>query len=284
MLVTEYAKGILETMRYRFSQYRVFKLFQSHVISNLEMPGRHTVSNAICLRGREDRDWTREYRLFSTNQWDVVRCMNVILHEALEHIPEEDSFIPFAVDLTSLRKHGKRIPYTGYQADPLSPPFRKGIMWGQRFLHASLLVPMHPHALPARAIPVRVELCPIVHKPGKKATEEEWATYKVERKSKNASVYAMKMVKELTGVCQYHYPKKKVLIVADGGFCNRSCFGSLPENAERMRNSAIKALRRDCSTHPRSFGPLMYARAMICPDTRHKHSMEGLCAISNTKK
>ena len=47
MPVVEHMKCILETMRPHFKQHRVFQLFQSHIISNLSMPGRHTISNTI---------------------------------------------------------------------------------------------------------------------------------------------------------------------------------------------------------------------------------------------
>lgn len=110
MLVVEHMKCILETMRPHFKQDRIFELFQSHIISNLSMPGRHTISNLISFKGDEQRDWTREYRLFSTSIWDIKGCMNTILLESLKHLPELP-FIPIAVDLTTLRKHGKSSLY-----------------------------------------------------------------------------------------------------------------------------------------------------------------------------
>ena len=122
--------------------------------------------------------------------------MNIILHEAINHLPELP-FIPIVVDLTTLRKQGKKIPFTSYQVDPLSPPFKKGLMWGQRFLHASLLIPMEKFSLPARSIPVRLEMSPFVKKPGKKASEEDWKEDKKAKKKHNAKVQTKKLIKEL---------------------------------------------------------------------------------------
>ena len=230
MLVVEHMKCILETMRDHFKQERVFQLFQSHIVSNLEMPGRHTISNVLCFKGTSDKDWSRDYRLFSTSQWDVKGCMNSILQQGLKELPSLP-FIPIMIDLTSLRKHGKKIPFTNYQVDPLSPPFHKGLMWGQRLLHASLMIPMHDYSLPARGVPIRLEMAPYVKKPGKKASIEEFKAYKEERKLRNANVQAMKMVKELRDQCE---SSKKLLIVADGGFCNKHCFRALPENVDLL--------------------------------------------------
>src|SRR6185503_13682543 len=230
MLVVEHMKSILETMRIHFKQKRVFDLFQSHVASNLEMPGRHTISNTICFKGGENKDWCREYRLFSTSHWDAQGCMDSILQEALKELPVM-SFIPVGIDLTSLRKHGKRIPFSSYQLDPLSPPFCKGLMWGQRFLHASLLIPMHEYNLPARGIPIKLEIAPFVKKPGKKATDEDWEKYKQERKLRNANIQAMKLVRKLSDSCN---KEKRFLMIGDGGFCNRHCFESLPEKVDLL--------------------------------------------------
>lgn len=264
MLVIEHMKCILETMRHHFKQDRVFQLFQSHIISNLCMPGRHTISNTICYKGDAFRDWSREYRLFSTSIWDVKACMNTILFEAIKHLPELP-FIPIAVDLTSLRKHGKKIPYTNYQVDPLSPPFCKGLMWGQRFLHASLLIPMDEYSLPARSIPVRLEMCPYVKKPGKKASKEDWVEYKQAKKIHNSNIQTMELVHELKKACSFQ-TSKKILIVADGGFCNRQCYGSLPEDTDlltRCRKDAILCYK---STEKRSF----YSEKKFTPEEVRK--------------
>jgi hypothetical protein len=220
-------------MRIHFKQGRIFDLFQSHIVSNLEMPGRHTISNTILFKGDHEKDWSRDYRLFSKSQWDARECMNTVLEEGLTHVPEKLPFIPIGVDLTSLRKHGKKIPYTSYQVDPLSPPFCKGLMWGQRLLHASLLIPMHEHGLPARGIPIRLEMAPFVKKPGKKASTEDWQNYKKEKKLRNANIQAMELVSELRNTCNLSIGKR-ILVVADGGFCNQHCFKSLPLNVDLL--------------------------------------------------
>lgn len=252
MLVVEHMKCILETTRIHFKQERIFDLFQSHIVSNLEMPGRHTISNTILFRGNENEDWSRDYRLFSKSKWDVRGCMNTVFLEALKQLPENTKFIPIGIDLTSLRKHGKKIPYTSYQVDPLSPPFQKGLMWGQRFLHASLLIPMHEHGLPARGVPIRLEMAPFVKKPGKKASLEDWEFYKKEKKLRNANIQAMRLVNELREICNIS-TNKKILLVTDGGFCNQHCFKPLPTNVDLLSRCRKDAKLCHKSTEKGSF-------------------------------
>lgn len=118
----------------------------------------------------------------------------------------------------------EKVPYTSYQVDPLSPPFHKGLMWGQRFLHASLVIPMEECSLPARAIPVRLEICPFVKKPGKKASEEDRTEYKKAKKIHNANIQTMKLVKDLKDICNTQ-ASKKILIIGDGGFVIANVLG-----------------------------------------------------------
>lgn len=106
-------------------------------------------------------------------------------------------------------------------------------MWGQRFLHASLLIPMHEYGLPARSVPIRLEMAPFVKKPGKKASSEELEVYKKEKKIRNANIQTMKLINELRGVCNLS-TAKKIIMVADGGFCNGECFKSLPTNVDLL--------------------------------------------------
>jgi hypothetical protein len=259
MRLIEQIDQIFHSLAKHFGQNRIFDLFKSHVVANLEIAGRHTISNAICLIGREQEDWSRDYRLFSTYQWDVKGCMNTVLKLGLEHLPPLP-FVPIAVDLTHKRKHGRKIPKASYQLDPLSPPFQRGILWGIRFLHASLLIPMHHHNLPARGIPIRFDICPSVKKPGKRGTPEDWIEYRKAIKLMNANVQTVAMFTDLRRVLEEHGIKKNILLVGDGGFCNRTCFQNLPAGIDllvRCRKDAKLCFHREVTVlltnevHPR---------------------------------
>jgi hypothetical protein len=48
-----------------------------------------------------------------------------------------------ALDETGLKRSGKKIKSARRLRDPLSPPFHTNLMWGRRFLQASLLAPLY---------------------------------------------------------------------------------------------------------------------------------------------
>ena len=59
-----------------------------------------------------------------------------------------------AFDDTGLKRSGKKIKSARWQRDPLSPPFHTNLIWGQRFLQASLLTPLYN--LGRRKLPTRL--------------------------------------------------------------------------------------------------------------------------------
>ncbi len=82
--------------------------------------------------------------------------------------------------------------------DSLSPPFNINIIWGMRFLQASVLLPLYVQdKTPPRAIPVQFSAVPPVQRPKRNASKEEWQAYEVEKKTRNLSYYFVNAVKEL---------------------------------------------------------------------------------------
>jgi hypothetical protein len=138
-----------------------------------------------------------------------------------------------ALDDTRLRKTGRSIPQAFYQRDPLSPPFHVNLVLGLRFLQASLLVPLHrTTAVGARALPVRFEEVSRVKRPGKKATEEMKKQYREAVKQQNLSRSFVEMGRQLRQELDQAGGGGKVLVLAgDGSFCNRTCFGEIPERS-----------------------------------------------------
>src|SRR6202043_1487868 len=120
-----------------------------------------------------------------------------------------------------------------YQRDPLSPPFHLNLMLGLRFLQASLLVPLHRNA-PAgtRALPIRFQEVSRVKRPGKKASEEMRKQYKEAVKQMNLSRSFVDIGKQLRQELDLAGGRDKVLVLTgDGSFCNRTCFGEIPERS-----------------------------------------------------
>ncbi len=169
-----------------------------------------------------------------------------ILKRALAYCPQR--LVGVAIDDTRLRKTGRAIPQAFYQRDPLSPPFHLNLMLGLRFLQASLLVPLHRNApVGTRALPIRFQEASRIKRPGKKATEEMRKQYREAVKQKNLSRSFVDMGKQLRQELDQAGGCDKVLVLAgDGSFCNRTCFGEIPERSVllvRARRDARLCLR-----------------------------------------
>jgi hypothetical protein len=149
----------------------------------------------------------------------------------LEHCPQR--LVGVALDDTKLRKTGRSIPQAFYQRDPLSPPFHLNLVLGLRFLQTSLLLPLHrSSALGARALPIRFEEVSRVKRPGQKAPEELQQQYREAVKQQNLSRRFVAMGQQLREALDQAGGRGKTLVLtADGSFCNRTCFGEIPERS-----------------------------------------------------
>jgi hypothetical protein len=115
-------------------------------------------------------------------------------------------------------------------------------MFGLRFLQISLLVPLHrqQHAS-ARALPVRFEEVPALKHPSRKAPPEQWAAYRQAVKKTNLSTHAVTAIAALrSSLDEAGQQARRLLIVGDGSFCNRTLFTATLERTE-----LIARARRD---------------------------------------
>jgi hypothetical protein len=98
--------------------------------------------------------------------------------------------------------------------------------WGLRFLQASLLLPLHrKHNVNARAVPVRFVAAPSLKKPGAKATAQEQARFREQRKQYNLSQQSVSLLIGLRrSLDQAGAAHKRLLVAGDGSFCNRALF------------------------------------------------------------
>ena len=158
--------------------------------------GRRTITRTLCALGRSEQDWSADYKLFSRCRWRAEQLFQPVLDEHLQRYPKGPIFV--AVDDTKLRKTGKKIPGTGWQRDPLSPPFHVNFLYGLRFLQASLLFPHYREGdYSARALPVRFQEAAVVKKPGKRASEEQLKEYKRLKQIKNLSTQTLELLRDL---------------------------------------------------------------------------------------
>lgn len=172
---------ILAEWRAVFPQARSYQRAICQALGALVCLGRRTLSRIIWTNGGAQRSWSAEYFLHSRCQWDPQRLFLPIWRRALPSC--RGRLLGVAVDETRLRKTGRCIQQAFYQRDPLSPPFHSNLMLGLRFLQASLLLPLPSRAGGgARGLPVRFQPAPVLKKPRRKASQQEWQRYRRQAK------------------------------------------------------------------------------------------------------
>jgi hypothetical protein len=214
-----------------FPQQRTFQRAVRQALGSLVCLGRRCLTRIIWTNGGQNRSWSAEYFLHSRCRWEPQQLFRPILKGALEYCPQR--LVGVALDDTKLRKTGRSIPQAFYQRDPLSPPFHVNLVLGLRFLQASLLVPLHRNApVGTRALPIRFQEVSRVKRPAKKASDAEKKQYKEAVKRKNLSRSFVEMGEQLRQELDQAGGTKKILVLTgDGSFCNRTCFGEIPQRS-----------------------------------------------------
>jgi hypothetical protein len=205
--------------------------------------GKRTITRAIGFHGNTQQDWSADYKLFSRSPWESRALFAPILREAIDQHRLER--IVVSVDDTRVWRTGQHVPQTQWHWDPMGPAFHANLRWGHRFLQASLVLPLYREADPgsARSLPVRWEMAPVVKKPGKRATDQQWETYAQEKKEKNLSRQFVSLVRELRGhLNETGQAGKRLVVVGDGSFCNRTV---LAEDWQAQNVSLVVRCRKD---------------------------------------
>jgi hypothetical protein len=231
-----------------FPQPRTYLRAVRQALGTLVCLGRRTLSRIIWTNGGAHKDWRADYFFFSRSKWDPAQLFTAILQRALAWCPGR--YIGVAIDDTRLHKTGARIQQAFYQRDPLSPKFYVNLMFGLRFLQASLLVPLFRRAkVGARALPIAFEEVSVVkhprHKlPKRKASqgkrtgplsplEQEWKQYRAAQKAHSLSTRFVDLMRRLRTTFDACGAAKKILLLAvDGSFCNRTVFTTVVEGVE----------------------------------------------------
>jgi len=223
--------SIVSEWRRVFPQQRTCHRAIRQALGSLVCLGRRCLSRIIWTNGGQNRSWSAEYFLHSRCQWEPQHLFRPIIRQALDWCPQR--LVGVALDDTGLRKTGRCIPQAFYQRDPLSPPFHVNLVLGLRFLQASLLVPLYRvSAVGTRALPIRFQEVSRVKRPGKKASEEVKARYRQAVKQHNLSTYFVAAGRQIRLELDLAGGQAKILVLAgDGSFCNRTCFGGIPDRS-----------------------------------------------------
>jgi len=200
-----------------------------HAVSGLCSMGRRTISRAIISAGRDGRDWSGDYLLYSRSPWEASDLFSPSVRYTAANSYE--GHIAVAFDDTKVRKTGRKIPGTCWQRDPLSPPFHVNFLYGLRFLQGSALIPLHQREqMSARGVPVCFHEARVAKKPGTRGTPEQWAAYRVAQRTENLSaqfVAALGLMR--TAYDQAGSAHKLLVAVCDGSFCNRTVLRAVIE-------------------------------------------------------
>ncbi len=194
------------------------------ILGSLCAIGRRTISRLICALGRQDQDWSADYKLYSRSPWETQGLFNPVFKEYGQRHPNGP--IVIALDDTRLSKTGRKIESAFWQRDPLSPPFHVNLMYGLRFMQASLIFPHYREGeYSARALPVRFIECPTVKKPGAKAGQEQISAFRKAARERNLPAQGFEVMKELrTSLDQLGQKHRRILFALDGSLCNRTIF------------------------------------------------------------
>ncbi len=210
-----------------FTQTRMHQRAIALALGLLCGVGRRTLTRALGFLGKQQQDWSADYRLFSRSPWQTVDLFQPQLQQAVQAYCPADEPIAAALDDTVVGRNGKKVPHSSWQRDPMSPAFHVNLLWGQRFMQVSLLLPLYRQDSTSspRALPVRFAECPLVRKPGKKASPEQWAAYRQAQQERSLSAQFVRLALELRqSLDALGYVQRRLLLTGDGSYCNRRVF------------------------------------------------------------
>lgn len=266
------AFNLMKEWRAVFKQERTMMRAIRLALCLLLNPSRNTITQSRVYGGLGDIDWSSDYKLLSRAKWNDEELFMPIIEEVIHYF--NDSYICLAVDDTKIKKTGKKIPFTQYFMDAMSPAFRYNLVWGHRVLQFSALSPLYEQEIVdpededklyhvCRGIPVSATNVPAIKKPGKKAGEEEIEAYKLAKKKSNLSLAFVEIAQRVRAhFDQAGVEDKTLLIVADGSFCNSTVF-----KADLDRISIAARCRKDASLCYRAEAPsrCFYAKETFTP-------------------
>jgi hypothetical protein len=266
MTLTDALLGLCQRLENCFPQQRTLVRATSLLFAGLLCCGRKWVTRINCVRGREQVDWTADYRLFSRSPWKAADLFVPAIASSVPYFG--DGPICLAGDETRARRGGRKVKRSRWTRDPMSPPFHVNFMKGIRFMQFSALLPFgHTHGVDARSIPVSFEPVDRPAKPGRKATAEEQADYKRLCKEQSLGKQAWSQLLALRHKYDEAGAAEKLLVVGlDGGFCNRTCM-----RPTHPRIVLIARARKDAvlchPAHEPTPANRVYARETFTPES-----------------
>lgn len=219
--------------------------------------------------GRQWEDWSAEYKFLSQERFDPSVVFGAVRRGVVSQLAP-DAPLVVAMDDTTTRKAGRKIPGAGWKRDPLGPPFHTNFVWGRRFLQISALTPAGLEAAPGRAIPIDLFHAPSPKKPPAKAAPEAWDAYREEARATSLGRQAAGRLSALrAGMDADGEAGRPLWVCGDGGYSNRTVLRNLPPRTVmvgRVRSDAVMHPPPDPDAPPARGRRRRYGTATITPE------------------
>lgn len=219
---------ILACHRPIFKQQRIYDRVVQLVLAEVVVFARHTVTHLLMGLGRNGKDWSAWYRLFSLRRFGYERASAVLLRLSLAHVAEDEPYV-VAGDGTQTPRSSRTIEGVGWLRNLRTPPFRVGIHAAQRWFNGVWLTPLekgYSRAIPLRWLPAFTQKSRrTVHAPCK-----EW----------QAALAFVHWLREQLSACGR--AGQEVLLVGDGHYDTVDLWRDLPEGVILLARSAKNRL------------------------------------------
>jgi hypothetical protein len=217
------------------------------LLAHLICPGRHTLSGLITTFGKQFRDWSADYSLYSKDRVNEEVIFNQVRKE-VESLTPASRPLCLALDDTILRKTGKTIPGAAWRKDPLGPPFNLNLVWAQRRIQLSAAVADKDHEV--RMIPISFMDASTPRKPAKTAPPEALELYKERMKQRNLNTLAVQALGQLQAerATENAGAAPDLRVVVDGSYTNKNVLRHLPASTTligRIRKDAKLSAKPD---------------------------------------
>lgn len=211
-----------------------------HLLAHLICPGRHTISGLITTFGKQFRDWSADYSLYSKDRVHEEVIFREVRKD-VESLTPPSRPLCLALDDTILRKTGKTIPGAAFRKDPLGPPFNLNLVWAQRRIQLSAAVADENREV--RMIPIGFLDASTPRKPVKTATPGQIELYKEKMKQRNLNTLARQALHQLqeSRAEENAGTAPGLHVLVDGSYTNKNILRHLPANTKligRIRKDA----------------------------------------------